>query len=378
MKAGWREKHLGDVCTLQRGFDLPVQNRIKGRFPIVSSSGVIDAHYEGITQAPGVVTGRSGSIGKVFFIEDDFWPLNTVLYVKDFHGNAPKFVFHLLNWIDLSRFAGGVGVPTLNRNNVHCEIVSIPESIDEQQRIVAILDEAFESIATAKANAEQNLKNARELFDSYLQSVFTQRGEGWVEKRLGELAESISTGPFGTMLHKSDYVSEGIPLVNPMNIINSQIVPSEKMMVSEETQKRLSTYMLKIGDVVVGRRGELGRCALVTDNEEGWLCGTGSFFIRLNPQLIERKLFVSIFSSSSHKQKLEELSIGTTMSNLNHSILNNLVFYLPPLPVQRSIVARLDALFAETQRLESIYQQKIAALDELKQSLLQRAFAGEL
>src|SRR5690606_35053565 len=102
---------------------------------------------------PGVVTGRSGSIGNVFFIEEDFWPLNTVLYIKDFHGNDPRFIYHLLRHFDLKRFATGTGVPTLNRNFVHDEPVIIPTSVAEQQRIVGLLDEAFEGLATAKANA---------------------------------------------------------------------------------------------------------------------------------------------------------------------------------------------------------------------------------
>ncbi|MDA8430301.1 MAG: restriction endonuclease subunit S [Geobacteraceae bacterium] len=86
MKAGWERKKLGDVATLQRGFDLPTQDRVAGDFPIVSSSGVIDTHHKSAVRGTGVVTGRSGSIGNVFFIEEDYWPLNTVLYVKDFHG----------------------------------------------------------------------------------------------------------------------------------------------------------------------------------------------------------------------------------------------------------------------------------------------------
>ncbi len=249
--------------------------------------------------------------------------------------------------------------------------------LPEQKRIVGILDEAFDGIATAKANAEKNLKNARALFESHLQSVFTQHGKGWEEKRLGEVADSISTGPFGTMLHKSDYVPDGIPLVNPMNIVDSRIVPSGKMMVNEKTRKRLSGYVLKAGDIVIGRRGELGRCALVTDREEGWLCGTGSFFVRLS-DCMDGKFFVALFGSQQFKARLEGSAVGTTMSSLNHGILNDLRLPVPPIAVQRKAMAKADDLLAETQRLESIYKQKLAALDELKKSLLHRAFNGEL
>jgi type I restriction enzyme S subunit len=172
MKKGWQTKRLGDVATLQRGFDLPTRDRVSGEFPLVSSSGIIDTHNEGPVRGPGVVTGRSGSIGNVFYVEKDFWPLNTVLYVKDFHGNDPRFVFHLLKQFDLSRFASGAGVPTLNRNFVHDELVPVPP-LPEQRRIVGILDEAFDGIAVAKANAERKLAALDELKKSLLDQAFS-------------------------------------------------------------------------------------------------------------------------------------------------------------------------------------------------------------
>jgi hypothetical protein len=182
-----------------------------------------------------------------------------------------RFLFHLLDSkmdVLLAMVSRGATVHRLMIDQIRSLNFILPPLL-EQRRIVGILDEAFEGIATAKANAEKNLQNARALFESHLQSVFAQRGEGWAEKRLGEVAKSISTGPFGTMLHKIDYVPDGIPLVNPMNIVDSRIVPSSKMMVNEETRRRLSGYVLKTDDIVIGRRGKLGRCALVTEREEG-------------------------------------------------------------------------------------------------------------
>jgi type I restriction enzyme, S subunit len=196
MTKAWQTKKLVDVATLQRGFDLPTQDRVSGDVPLVTSSGISDTHNKSAVRGPGVATGRSGSVGNVFFVEKDFWPLNTVLYVKDFHGNDPRFVFYLLKKFDLKQYASGSGVPTLNRNFVHDEPVSVPP-LAEQKRIVGILDEAFEGIATAKANAEENLQNARALFESHLQAVFTQRGKRWVILPIGEVAE-VFDGPHAT------------------------------------------------------------------------------------------------------------------------------------------------------------------------------------
>src|SRR5579863_8852429 len=248
MKNGWQAKKLGDVATLQRGFDLPSQERIAGNFPLVSSSGISDTHHKSAVRGPGVVTGRSGSIGNVFFIEEDFWPLNTVLYVKDFHGNDPRFVFHLLNKFDLRRFASGAGVPTLNRNFVHGEFVGIPP-LPEQKRIVGILDKAFESIAAAKANAEKNLQNARALFESHLQSVFTQRGKGWVEKKLGDLAK-INYG----YTESASTEQVGPRFLRITDIQNSHVdwdtVPYCPIATSD-----LPKYKLAEGDIVFARTG---------------------------------------------------------------------------------------------------------------------------
>ena len=172
MKNGWQTKRLGDVATLQRGFDLPTQNRVAGKFPLVSSSGISDTHHKSAVRGPGVVTGRSGSIGNVFFIEEDFWPLNTVLYVKDFHGNDPRFVFYLLKKFDLKRFASGAGVPTLNRNFVHDELVNVPP-LPEQRRIVGILDALREETQRLESIYQQKLAALDELKKSLLHQAFT-------------------------------------------------------------------------------------------------------------------------------------------------------------------------------------------------------------
>ena len=137
---GWEEKRFDEVCVLQRGFDLPTHSRFEGEYPLVSSNGITDSINQWKVKAPGVVTGRSGTIGNVHFIEEDFWPLNTALYIKDFYGNDERFIYYFLTAFDLSKYSSGAGVPTLNRNNVHIVKVSIPKSKEEQQTIVHQLD----------------------------------------------------------------------------------------------------------------------------------------------------------------------------------------------------------------------------------------------
>jgi len=200
--------------------------------------------------------------------------------------------------------------------------------------------------------------------------------ESWVWCRLAEIALSISTGPFGTMLHQSDYVENGIPLVNPMNIVNQKIVASSKMMISPNTLNRLKNYVLKIGDVVIGRRGEMGRCAVVTENEDGWLCGTGSFFLRLHNE-IYRPYFIKVLGSEFAKSFLLAGSVGATMNNLNHRILNNLPIPLPPLSEQTRIVAEIEKQLAKTKQLKEHIIANQHATEQLLKALLHGAFEVE-
>jgi type I restriction enzyme S subunit len=271
----------------------------------------------------------------------------------------------------------GAGIQHLHGRDLWRRLRLPLPPLPEQHRIVAILDEAFDAIATAKANTEQNLRNARALFESYLEGVFSQRGDGWITTTLEKATGGVFTGPFGSLLHKSDYVIDGIPLVNPAHITDTGITPDSRKTISVETANRLSNYIMRTGDVVIGRRGEMGRCALVTDAEDGWLCGTGSFFIKPSDRCDPHYL-VRLLRSNASKRRLEEIAGGAVMPNLSNTDLGNLSIDLPPLERQQAIVRDIEGIAEETQRLESIYQQKLTALDELKKSLLNQAFSGQL
>ena len=173
----------------------------------------------------------------------------------------------------------------------------------------------------------------------------------WKWVRFNEIMNEISTGPFGSMLHKSDYVDSGIPLINPANIKNGKITVSNKMMVSNNTAERLSKYILKTGMIIMGRRGEMGRCAVITNRENGWLCGTGAFFM-IPSSNIDINYIKMFFETSYAKSFLSGESIGTTMSNLNHSILKKLPIPLPPLAEQKRIVAKLEEILPLCDKLK--------------------------
>ena len=154
----WEPKLLGQVARLRRGYDLPTHNRKPGAVPIFAANGPVGVHETAMVKGPGVVTGRSGSIGKVHFVEDEFWPLNTALYVEDFFGNDPQFICLLLRALHLERFSTATAVPTLNRNVVHRENVRVPP-LAEQKRIVAKVDELM--ALCDRLEAQQQEREAR-------------------------------------------------------------------------------------------------------------------------------------------------------------------------------------------------------------------------
>ena len=206
-------------------------------------------------------------------------------------------------------------------------------------------EELYQQIQAEKQRliAEKKIKKEKSLPEVTDDEKPFDIPDSWKWVRMADLMLSISTGPFGSMLHKSDYVSEGIPLVNPANIVNGFIVPSDKMLVSPETANRLASYALESGMIVIGRRGEMGRCAVVTEHEHGWLCGTGSFFMQPSKELFV--YYINMFFSTPYAKKfLGGQSVGTTMSNLNHKIMSSMPVPLPPLAEQKRIVAKIEQL----------------------------------
>lgn len=160
---GWVEKSIKDIAPLQRGFDLPKRKLVSGKYPVVYSNGIMNFHNSFKVKANGVVTGRSGTIGKVTFVEENFWPHNTSLWVTNFKGNDPKFIYYLYIFLKLERFASGSGVPTLNRNDAHSFRIVIPNSYKEQNLIAKTFDDInhlikqLNYLITKKKNIKQGV-----------------------------------------------------------------------------------------------------------------------------------------------------------------------------------------------------------------------------
>ena len=188
---------------------------------------------------------------------------------------------------------------------------------------------------------------------------------GWAAAKFSDVLIELQTGPFGSSLHQSDYEIGGTPVINPASMQDGKIVPIEKMAVGDKTLERLVTFRLQAGDIVMGRRGEMGRCAVVTEQEDGWLCGTGSLILHLSDSLYPK--YLAMFIGSPYvREYLGGFAVGSTMQNLNQSILLKMSMGLPPLAEQRRIVTKVDELMALCDRLDT----SLASGDDTRRRLL--------
>ena len=199
---------------------------------------------------------------------------------------------------------------------------------------------------------------------------------GWTPVSFGAVV-TLKTGPFGSALHKSDYVIDGVPLINPTHIRDGRLVPDMSITVSDPTKARLTEYVLQSGDVVMGRRGEMGRCAVVSGDAVGWICGTGSVVVR--PKMAITSNFLQKFLSSPVTvAALNGDAVGSTMVNLNQSVLLNLTVNLPPLPEQTRIAEKLDTVLTRVDACRDRLARVAPLLKRFRQSVLAAATSGRL
>lgn len=275
----------------------------------------------------------------------------------------------------INRFRNGAAQPNLGAQSLGKFEIPIPP-LAEQQRIVGILDEAFAGIATAKANAEKNRQNARALFESHLQAVFKQGGEGWSECRLGNVFDIGSS----KRIRETEWTSSGVPFYGGKEIVKLAkfgSTVSDAYISEEKYCDYASKYdMPRKGDILITARGTIGVGYIVKEGDKFYYKDGNIIYLRekvsTNPHFI-----LYAFRSKPLIEQFEDLT-GATVKHLSIEKAKELILMMPNFSIQNAVVEHLRSIENETQRLESIYQQKLAALDELKQALLHQAFSGEL
>jgi type I restriction enzyme S subunit len=391
MKAGWASRLLGDVCkTSSGGTPLKAKREYyeNGTIPWLLSGEVSQGD---VLEARNCITqkGLENSSAKVF-------PENTVL-VAMYGATAgqvgilrfpaatnqavcgilpnqhfvPEFLFYLFlsRKDELIAQAAGNAQPNISQLKIRNTVVPVPP-LPEQHRIVTLLDEAFDGIATAKSNAEKNVQNARAIFESHLQAVFTQRGDGWTAKRLADICAITSTlvDPRKTEFIGLTHVGAGniesktgafveLKTAREEGLISGKFLFDESMIL----YSKIRPYLMK-----VARPDFYG------------MCSADMYPLAPIPGEAHKDYLFHLLLSKNFTDYAIEGSARAGMPKVNREHLFEFRCFMPSVSKQREIAAKFDDLHGETQRLESIYQQKLTALDDLKNSLLHRAFSGDL
>ncbi|MCZ2129920.1 MAG: restriction endonuclease subunit S [Bacteroidia bacterium] len=375
---GWEIKTIGDVCV--SASSNVSQNKLandEGDYPIYGASGLIKkvSFYHQDKPYLSIVKDGSG-VGRVTKMDAYTSVIGTLQYILPKENIDLDYLNYSLMSVDFKKYVAGAAIPHIYFKDYKNEpFLWMP--LPEQQRIISILDEAYAAINKAKANAEQNLKNAKELFESYLQGVF--ENGNWDTKTLKELTTKIGSGatPRGG---QESYKSEGISLVRSMNVHDWEFKERNLAFIDEIQAKELDGVTLQEQDVLLNITGaSVARCCVFPKEYLPARVNQHVSIIRPKKELLDARFLNLLLTSKPYKdQLLFTGEQGATRQAITKAQIESFKISIPSLKEQQTIVRQLDALRAETQKLEAVYQKKIYDLEELKKSILQKAFAGEL
>jgi len=387
----WEMVKLVDICDFQGGTQPPksewsteekkgfvrmiqIRDFTQGKDRFVEY--VKDSRRLKKCKSTDIMIGRYGaSIGKILTGLDGAY---NVALVKTIPSDKldKNYFYHYLNTPYFQNFIQNAGSRAAQAgfNKEELKDLQIPlPPLPIQRRIAEILDAAD----ALKRKDQQLLKKYDELAQAIFIDMFgdpVKNEKGFKLARLGDCLENIQIGPFGTQLHESDYIKNGIPVINPMHIGDLKIKPNYNYSITEKKYLELPQYHLKVDDVILARRGEMGRCAIVTEHEGKCLCGTGSLYLTVNKNLLNPLFLVYVLSRKTTKIALENVSAGTTMANLNKNIINDFKIIIPDIKRQKDFVKAIRL----SEKSIEYTMKSIGKSEYLFNSLLQKAFKGEL
>ncbi len=366
---GWQEKTLGEI--LDKGSSNLSANKLTdcvGIYPVYGAAGLIAKvnFYQQDKEYLAIIKDGAG-VGRVYHYQPKTSVLGTLQYLYPKSNTNIRFAYYYLQSIDFAKYYQGAAIPHIYYRDYKSEKLVLPP-LPEQERIVAKLDEAFEAIDKVKANAEQNLTNTKELFESYLNNIFSNINASF-NKKLSDVTKIVGGGT--PSKSTPTYYQGNIPWATVRDM-NEDDLSKTEFSITNEAVKSSATNIIPANNVIIATRVGLGKvCILMQDtaiNQD--LKG----IIPTKPMNF-KYLF---WWFKSIKNKIEEAGVGATVKGVKLPFVQNLQIPYISINDQQKIVEKLDALQEQTKRLEQIYTQKIKECDELKQSILQKAFRGEL
>ena len=363
----WKASTIGEIAPLQRGYDLPTNNVISGTIPVVYSNGILRFHNEGKCQAPAIITGRSGTIGKFTYIDHgEYWPHNTSLWVTTFHKNYPRFVYYFFQNVGFEKYATGSGVPTLNRNDIHKHIESIPSNKEEQQAIASYFT-FLDSQISASTSCLASLKQMKA---ASLQAMFPQEGETvpkirfkgfegeWNISRLGDFSTSFSGGT--PTAGVAEFYGGEIPFIRSGEIHENRT----ELFLTEAGINNSSAKVVEKGTLLYALYG-------ATSGEVGISKIKGAInqaILAIYPNKSVNKIFLSNYLQLKKQRIVGEFLQGG-QGNLSGALVKSILVTYPSLEEQQAIASYFTSLerqiSLQSQRLEKLKQIKSVCLDKM-------------
>ncbi|MCA1795309.1 MAG: restriction endonuclease subunit S [Desulfotignum sp.] len=347
----WQEMQLGSFLTLKRGYDLPSSKRSEGMIPVISSSGITGCHSVAKVEGPGVVTGRYGTLGEVFFVQDDFWPLNTALYVQDFKGNDPRFSAYFLKSILAGTLSDKAAVPGINRNDLHARKIVVSTDIGHQKTIAAIISAYDDLIENNRRRIQLLEESARLLFREWFvylrfpghEHVRMINGvpDEWEKVPLGDIAPF----KYGKALKKDDRLPGPVPVFGSSGIVGYH----EKALVSGPT-------------IIVGRKGNVG--SIYWSFEDCHPIDTVFYIDACNCSLY---LYYSL-------QQVAFISTDVAVPGLNRDFAHSRRVVFPEIKLRRLFEEKV----AKCHQQINVLQELIGKLESARNLLLPRLMNGEI
>jgi len=350
-----------------------------GKYKMFVCSDTEIKHYDKYLESGESLVFGTGGKASCHVVNEPFaYSTDCVVAQRKSDNTLSKFYYHYLRQNCLEELQStftGSGLQHTSKKKINKILVPfLPYK--EQARIVTCIEELFSQLD----NGIETLQTVKQQLTVYRQSVLKEAFNDGAKTKLVEITEivdDIRIGPFGTMLHKSDYVLSGVPVINPQHIKNLSIVESEKVSITEDKAIELKAYRLQTNDIILGRRGEMGRAAAITKRENGWICGTGSILFRIKPEY-DAVFYAQILSSPDVVHYLEDNATGTTMKNLNEDIVSHIKVPKVTKKMQVDILNSIDQKTSVCDNIEKAVDTALQQSEALRQVILKQAFEGRL
>ncbi|GAB3483655.1 restriction endonuclease subunit S [Polaromonas eurypsychrophila] len=373
----WLSKRIKHVTAMRSGEGITAEAIDEsGTYPVYGGNGIRGFTVEKTHSGEFVLVGRQGALcGNVHYVVGDFWASEHAVVSTLYAGDNPRWATYMLEFMNLGQYSLAAAQPGLAVDTIQQLKLPVPPP-DEQQVITDYLDVETVRIDTLIHEKDELiglLKEARaSVIDRAVQPRQTKAAP------LKRYVKGIATGPFGSALHSEDYVSGGAFLINPTHIVLGKLAPDADVSLSNETARALSVYRFKAGDIVVGRRGEMGRCAVVPDDGEAYYCGTGCLMLFPDTSKVVPSYLAMVISSTPSKDWLSLESVGSTMENLNSEILARLPCFIPCIDEQIFLLEQIQTEIAAFDNLLTYVHDEITLLKELRAATIADAVLGRV